>query len=303
MPGVRAIRGLAPALDATVDVVGADFRTAFNRIHGAMARCVYIRPLPVVITTMTMTGKMVLVDEDGAACDNKRPLPMDKLNQVKLVLEIADAMDATYEFELAPPPSSKRKRGASDGRSFRCQLSLVRNGKSVKVYHTGSVHVTGCASCPEFLAMMESLCAFFAETAGLRVQLASFDIQLINVLFTITCPHTGRPMTVAPSALHRRLDVLADVDFENNPSVKIAHKIDGVKVATVCVFQTGNVSVLGAKRATHVAAAIEEVCGILDRAAPTVCTADANTRVRTTTSKQGMCLVDGYPHATIACCM
>ena len=114
------------------------------------------------------------------------------------------------------------------------------------------------------------------------------------------------PMTIAPGALLRHLNtghgVRADFDTERHPSVKIPVLDDsGRKVATVCVFHTGSVSIMGARHPSHMAAAFDTVCTALEECAPWVCSADPRA-VRTTTAKQGLALEEGYPFNMFACC-
>jgi TATA-box binding protein (TBP) (component of TFIID and TFIIIB) len=201
--------------------------------------------------------------------------------------------------------AAKRARGqetSATNKRFRYQLPLKRNGKSVKLFHNGSVHATGCTSPLEFLDMVDALQAFVRETAERDVRLVDFDIQLINTLFVVVCPATRRPMTIAPGALLRHLATPADFDTERHPSVKIPVTLEGAKVATVCVFQTGSVSIMGAKRPAHVALAFETVCDTLDACAAQVCAPDRAAAVRTTTAKQALALADGYPFNLLSCC-
>lgn len=274
---------------------GAGFLGCFERINRVNAGLRHISTLPLSLSTITFTGTLSRAD-----------LPVDEM---RLAVEIAEEMGSPYEFSLdcdQAKATAKRKRGGGSsetGKRFRYQLPLKRRGKSVKLFHNGSVHATGCTSPLEFLEMMEALSAFVADAGDAQAWLVDFDIQLINTLFLVTDPASGRPMTIAPAALLRRLgtDTRADFDTERHPSVKIPLLVDGVKAATVCVFQTGSVSIMGAKRPEHVAAAYEMACTALDGCAPEVCSPDAG-GVRTTTAKQALALVEGYPFNLYACC-
>lgn len=280
---------------------GRGFLDCFARINLVNEGLARISTLPMSLSTITFTGTL-----------SRAQLPV---TEMRLAMEIAEEMGSPYEFALdcdeakaEAKAAGKRKHGgggaaAGTGKRFRYQLPLKRNGKSVKLFHNGSVHATGCTSPLEFLEMMESLTRFVAEAGEIEAWLVDFDIQLINTLFLVTDPASGRPMTIAPGALLRRLgaDTRADFDTERHPSVKIPLLLDGAKCATVCVFQTGSISIMGAKRPEHVAAAYEMVCTALDACAAEVCAPDA-ARVRTTTAKQALSLVDGYPFNLFACC-
>lgn len=305
---------------ATLERFGREFRAAFEDVHEAMRSCRNVRPLPVVVPTITFTGKFD---------DTKLPVDVMRLAaELAAEMEESDAEDTAgrLEFTLVGDEygdGGKRRtttdieRGADGGlevrgrpaqprarsaKTFRGQLSLKRRGKSIKLFHNGSVHVTGCGCPLEFLEVVEALRDFVRDTGGKCVNLTSFDIHMVNAMFTLTCPRTGRPMTVAPSALLRHLAVPAFMDPENNPSVTVPHVVDGRKVATAFVFGTGNVNVLGAKRPAHMASCVRAVCAMLDEAAPRVCAPDKVT-MRTTTSKHGLTLSEGYPFSLLACCL
>jgi hypothetical protein len=288
---------------STLEEFGLEFRAAFDAMNEAMAACKHVRPLPVVVPTITFTGKF-----------DRTFLPVEAM---RLAAELAEELEEPMGFTLVRPVGStgaggvdgpsakkaKKRRVAKDAtKTFRCQVSLDKGGKSIKLFHNGSVHVAGCGCPLEFLALMEALHEFVHDTAGMETRLQSFNIHMVNAMFTLTCPRTGRPMTVAPRALMQRLPVRADMDSENNPSVKIPHIVDGEKVATAFVFQTGNINILGAKRPSHMASCVTALCAMLDEAAPHVCAPSAVV-MRTTTSKQSLHLSDGYPFSLLACCM
>lgn len=290
-----AVAALHSAVEGRLRAFGAEFLDAFGAMNRVRERLQRIGTLPASLSTITFTGTL-----------DTKSLPVEEM---RLAAELAAELDPdTLEFEVdcdVLKRQTKRARGehaASTNKRFRYQLPLKRLGKSVKVFHNGSVHATGCASPLEFLDMIQALCAFVRATAALDVALVDFDIQLINTLFLVVCPATGRPLTVAPGALLRHLRMHADFDTERHPSVKIPIMSGDAKVATVCVFQTGSVSIMGAKRPSHVALAYRTVCEALDACAPAVCAPDAASTMRTTTAKQPLVLVDGYPFNLHCCC-
>ena len=269
--------------------VGLEFTEAFEAMNDAAAACRRVRPLPASVSTITFTGR--LVTPDGQAL--RVPVEDVRLSAM-LALELGDA----------PPFEVDAKRALTASRDgHRYQLSLRRNGKGIKLFHNGSVHVTGCGSPLEFLEVVDALLGFVADTCGVDASLAGFAIQLINVLFVVTCPATGRPMTVAPGAFADSLPEPGDFDAERHPSVKIPLWDGAAKVATACVFQTGTVSIIGARGPRHVAAAYALVCRYLEAAPPGVCAPDAARSLRTTTARQPLFVQDGYPFAAANCCV
>lgn len=301
----------ASRVEAKLTAMGTAFLQAFGRMNRTREGLVHVAPLPLSLSTITFTGRL-----------SRSSLPVEDMRmtaELEAALADEDEDDAgddcggfTVDCDVLKR-SKRARRGGEDAaagegrRRFRYQLPLKRAGKSVKLFHNGSVHATGCTSPLEFVDIGDRLTDFVAHTGGPPdVHLVDFDIQLINTLFLVTCPATGRPVTIAPGALQRHLnngDVRADFDTERHPSVKIpVHDPAGRKVATVCVFQTGSVSIMGARHPSHMAAAFDIVCAALEECAPWVCATDTATAVRTTTAKQGLALQEGYPFNLFACC-
>lgn len=289
-------------MDALVSF-GSGFLAMHERVNDATAALRHVAAQPLTVSTITFTGTL-----------SRTALPVDEM---RLALELAEEMGDGFEFSLdcdkAKAEAKAARRGddvdvasaAARGKRFRSQLPLKRHGKSVKLFHNGSVQSTGCTSPLEFLDTMEALASFIAEAGRVEAWLVDFDIQLINSLFLVVTPGSRAPLTIAPAALRARLGethAAADFDTERHPSVKVPLLVDGRKVATVFVFQTGCVSIMGAKRPEHVAAAYEMVCRELDAHAGAVCAPDRAGVVRTTTAKQALCLQDGYPAGAHAAC-
>lgn len=283
-------------MGVTLRRFGLEFLEAFQAMNETSERLRHVRVLPPSLSTITFTGTL-----------SRGQLPVEDMRLAAcLAEELGEPLEFTVDCDLA-----KRKRSRGGGaaaprgnKRFRYQLPLKRHGKSVKVFHNGSVHATGCTSSLEFLDMMDALLAFVRDTAALEVRLVDFNIHLINTLFLVTCPRSGRPLTIAPQALLARLGgTRADFDTERHPSVKIPVHDGDAKVATACVFQTGSVSVLGARRPSAVALAFRTVCEALDAAAPAVCAPDPAQTVRTTTAKQPLVLRAGYPFNLHSCCL
>lgn len=285
-------------MSQTLEAFGRGFLDCFSRVAAANDRVRHVDVLPMSVSTITFTAKF-----------NVPALPVDAM---RLALELAQEMDEPMGFELDCDLAKRRrkKRRKDDGsggeqdcsKRFRCQLPLKRNGKSVKLFQNGSVQSTGCASPLEFLDLMDELVRFVKHAADVDVAVVDFQINLINTLFSVVQRGSREPVSVAPGAFMRRLppDCRAEFDPERHPAVRIPLLRDGAKVATVSVFQTGCVSIMGARGPEHVAAAYEMIVDALDRAVPEVCA--PATAVRTTTAKKALCLVHGYPFSLFSCC-
>lgn len=274
-------------MECKLRALGGQFLDMFTRINAVPVR--HIAPLPLNVSTITFTGTL-----------SAKALPVEAM---RLAAEISEALGepAISGFSLDCDLLKRKRRTENESKRFRYQLPLKRNGKSLKLFHNGSVHATGCTSPVEFVDMIRALTDFVTHTASMTVSLESFDIQLINALFLVTCPHTGRPLAISPRAFLRHAPQHADFDTERHPSVKMKCFMDGQKVATVCVFPTGSVSIMGAKRPVHVAHAYDLVCRALDGCASEACTPAALT-MRTTTARHPLTLVEGYPLAAYFAC-
>lgn len=265
----------------------AAFLEAFGKINDVVRGLQNIGVTPLSLSTITFTGAL------------DRPLPIEDM---RLAAEIADELDESRDGFKVDCDLLKKRKTDDVHKRFRYQLPLKRNGKSVKVFHNGSVHATGCTSPAEFLETMEALVTFVKDTVGTDVCLVDFHIQLINTLFTAVCPTTKRPLLVPPGKFLKFLKK-ADFDTERHPSVKIAVEEDGKKCATVCVFSTGSISIMGAKSPAHVALAFKVACEALDACAPEVCSPDPAHAMRTTTARHPLVLQEGYPFNLYACCL
>lgn len=269
-----------------------EFLECFERVNDVRASLKNIDTLPVALSTITFTGRL-----------DKQQLPIDGM---RLAANIAGELGDALEFDIdCDVEKARLRQKPCSAKRFRYQLPLRRNGKSLKLFHNGSVHATGCTSALEFLDMVDALHKFVRDTGNVEVCLVDFEPQLINTLFVLT--RDGRPVTVAPGALLRRLNAsvpAADFDTERHPSVKIPLVGEaGEKRATICVFQTGSVSIMGAKRPRHVADAFELACRTLDALAAEVCSCDSGgAALRTTTARHGLHLAEGYPFNLYCCC-
>ncbi len=275
----------ADRVSATLARMDAEFLAAFGKVNDVRARLKNIGVTPLSLSTITFTGAL------------SQALSIEDM---RLAAEIADELDAS-SFKV-DCDLMKRRRTEDVHKRFRYQLPLKRHGKSVKVFHNGSVHSTGCTSPAEFLETIEALTEFVNDTLGVRVGLVAFEVQLINTLFTCVCPLTSRPLMVPPGKFLRCIRT-GDFDTERHPSVKISVEDSGKKVATVCVFGTGSVSIMGAKSPAHVAKAFQVACEALDSCAPEVCSPDPIHSMRTTTAKHPLVLRDGYPFNLHSCCL
>lgn len=262
-----------------------DFHRTFERINDVRGSLRRVATTPPVVNTITFAGTL-----------DTRCVPIEAM---RLGLEIADGMCDPEDLGHFTVDTETTRKKVSDKR-FKYQLPLRRNNKSLKLFKNGSVHATGCTSPLEFLDLIDAMCRLVHDTTHHTVSLTSFDIHLINAMFSVVHPVTRRPITIAPNAFRKDVQN-SDFDTERHPSVKVPVLHNGSKVATVCVFQTGSVSIMGAREPWHVAMAYELICSALD--ASEACTADKTKKIRTTTARHPLTLEHGYPFFMYACCL
>lgn len=268
-----------------------EFLDSMTRIERA-GREKSVSFLPLTITTITLTGTYVI----GGA----QTIPVETLRAME---DVAAGFDLTFD-----EPKVKRKRKDAytrdvvpDKRRFRNQLSVRREGKSAKIFYNGSLHVTGCSSVADFLDVAGLITEFVREGTGIELTLATFDIKMINAGTVIVDRTTGFPVKFPPRALSGAAASFGvDFDSERHPGVKIPVYEDGAKVATTCVFQTGSMSIIGAKRPRHVALAFENTVDVLEACAHVG--ESTTTAMRTTTAKKKLDLMHGYPAASYLAC-
>lgn len=249
--------------------------------------------LPLTVTTITMTAVFGLGDA--------KVIPIDAL---KNATDIARAMDMTVD-----EPKTKRRRKDAfvrdivpEKRRFRNQASLRHGGKSAKIFYNGSLHVTGCASTKDFVDAAVAVAQFVHAATGIVLTPKTVGIQMINAGSTIVDRRTGFPMCFPPrtlSAEAARAGFYVDFDSERHPGVKFPLHEDGVKVATACVFQTGSVSIIGARSPARLAAAFELLTDVIEAC---IHVGKPSAVMRTTTSKKILDLTLGYPTAAYDTC-
>ena len=248
---------------------------------------------PLTITTITMTAVFDL--------GNVKVIPIDVL---KNATDLAREMNMTVD-----EPKTKRRRKDAyvrdvvpEKRRFRNQASLRHGGKSAKIFYNGSLHVTGCASPKDFVDVAVAVAKFVHAATGITLKPKSVGIQMINAGTTIVDKTTGFPLCFPPRTLSAEAvaaGFVADFDSERHPGVKLPVFDNGVKVATVCVFQTGSVSIIGARTPRYLAMAFENMANVIETC---VYLGQPAKAMRTTTSKKRLDFSHGYPAAAYDTC-
>jgi hypothetical protein len=314
-----------------VQRLNGEFLDAFDSIARTVSSLTSIKPLPCSLSTCTFAGRLGFGDDAPEAEQEAR--------FGRIVAGLYDTMDLMEsiddggcEFTLVRDGPAgdddqldaqhgqhgqhgSRKRAAPPKKKFHNQVSLRCDSKSIKLFKNGSVHGTGCPSPILFFDIVDKFCDFLATIEDLpaAIHLKSFHIGMINAMFVIN-DRAGRLLKIRLEALTAlaaeesegdRGVGRAEQELELHPGVKIPlfpDPADRSKKITIRFFQTGSVSITGARKPEHVAMAHAHACRVLDAHAAAVCYPDAKTALRSTTAKQRFDLVGGYVHNQFDAC-
>lgn len=295
----------------------------FLDAFGACAACAdglaRVRPTPCVVSTCTFTGRLGFEGLDDAAA---APVFARIVHDYKAELELLRDLGDDGEFELAlscddgdgdddDSPRAGAKRARPEKKRFAHQITFKRGTRSIKLFRNGTVHGTGCPSPIEFLDLVSHFVEYVEGAVGDRLPpgmaLTSLSTRMMNAMFVACDRASGAILRVRPEALSRRTQ-RAEHETERHPGVKVClwlapggrvvEPVDaaaqGAAKVTVRFFQTGTVSVTGAREPAHVAAAHGFACRLLDDHYDAVCRVDAKTWLRTTTAGKRLDLTEGY---------
>ena len=300
-------RGTTPEdAGAIVARLSEEFLDAFD----AMARVLLrrVRPLPCNLSTCTFTGQLAFpgVDAETAAAVFDRITGAYKM-ELELLRDLDD--DSTFALDRDDDADAD-DADADDARprrkTFAHQITLHAGSRSIKLFKNGTLHGTGCPSPVEFLDLASRFIEFVQRVCGDRIPpnlgLVSIQTRMINAMFVVTDADTGKILKIRPDALTAVAD-RAEHETERHPGVKVQLFMDGPtrvdppkgKRVTVRFFQTGTVTVTGAREPSHLAVAHDYACRVLDDNYDAVCRVDHKTAFRTTTAPRVLNLVGGYP--------
>ena len=290
---------------AIVARLSEEFLDAFDAMVHTTRTLRRVRPLPCNLSTCTFTGQLAF---PGVAAATAATVFGRITSEYKLELELLRDLDEDSVFALdrdddadADDDDARPRR-----KTFAHQITLHAGSRSIKLFKNGTLHGTGCPSPVEFLDLATRFIEFVQRVCGDRIPpdlgLASIETRMVNAMFVVTDAESGRILKIRPDALtavaHR-----AEHETERHPGVKVQLFMDGPtrvdpphgKRVTVRFFQTGTVTVTGAREPSHLAVAHDYACRVLDDNYDAVCRVDQKTAFRTTTAPRVLNLVGGYP--------
>ena len=291
---------------AIVARLSEEFLDAFDAMVHTARTLRRVRPLPCNLSTCTFTGQLAF---PGTDAETAARVFGRITSEYKLELELLRDLDEDAVFALdrdddadADADDDARPRR----KTFAHQITLHAGSRSIKLFKNGTLHGTGCPSPVEFLDLATRFIEFVQRVCGDRIPpglaLASIETRMVNAMFVVTDAQSGRILKIRPDALtavaHR-----AEHETERHPGVKVQLFMDGpTRVdpphgtrVTVRFFQTGTVTVTGAREPSHLAVAHDYACRVLDDNYDAVCRVDQKTAFRTTTAPRVLNLIAGYP--------
>ena len=254
--------------------------------------------IPPTVTTMTITGKF-RYDEEITS-----DLPIEYIRK-KLDEENDLGLYIGVQKVRKHRKDTYKKKVQHDKRKFRHQVPIKHGGKSAKLFYNGSIHVTGITNLVDFVHMMTMVASFIHDITDkeLLVVLEDFKISMINASSLVTdlknFPLSFPPNTI--TSVLRENGQNVDFDSERFPGVKIIISDDnGKKAATGCIFQTGSLSIIGARKPIYIAQIFEVIVKNLD----TMWTLGLSaSKPRTTTSRIPLEISHGYLANTYKLCL
>ena len=281
-----------------------EFLDAFDAMVQTARTLRRVRPLPCNLSTCTFTGQLAFpgTDAETAAMVFGRITSAYKM-ELELLRDLDDdstfALDRDADDDDDDDSRPRRK-------TFAHQITLHAGSRSIKLFKNGTLHGTGCPSPVEFLDLASRFIEFVQRVCGDRIPpdlgLVSIETRMINAMFVVTDADSGRILKIRPDALTAVAD-RAEHETERHPGVKVQLFMDGPtrvdppkgKRVTVRFFQTGTVTVTGAREPSHLAVAHDYACRVLDDNYDAVCRVDHKTAFRTTTAPRVLNLIGGYP--------
>lgn len=193
------------------------YATAMKKHDAALA---HVRPSDFCVSTMTVVTALSVGDVD-----------LERVE--RFIDDPANAAEATFMGHRMSTKNPGKKN------SFYNQLTIRvrdRSGKrAVKVFVNGVLHLTGCKSVRDAVAVADAVCATIEAATCRIVDIADLRVCMINSNFS-----TGHRLRLLE--VKRAVGTECSYDPEGYPAAKFKHG----KVS-IFVFATGKVIVTGGK--------------------------------------------------------
>lgn len=305
------------------------FLEAFTAIEAVKRGLTAFACSPTVLSTCTFTGKLRAEGVPASDAEQRKAFSYI-VYEKRLEMAMLGAMAADTEFRIDSEDSldaiaagKTRKRPRPEKKAFDNQLCFRQGTRSLKLFVTGTVHVTGCSSPMAFISLVDDFVQFlwgegFVPERVDGYTLLEFMPVLINVGFALE-PRGGPGIVkIKPQALAASIGDAATVialpapmtaghveyETERHPSVKLPIFLDAAatKKMTISFCQTGTISVQAAREPAHISAAFAYACALVEAAAATALRPCPEELLRKTTARQVFRLCHGYAGAHYDAC-
>jgi len=179
-----------------------------------------IRPSDFCVSTMTVVMTLSVGDVD--------------LERVERFIEDpANAADATFMGHRMSTATDKKKNSFYNQLTIRVRDRLGK--RAVKVFVNGVLHLTGCKSVRDAVAVGDAVCATIEAASCRIVDIADLRVCMINSNFS-----TGQRLRLLE--VKRAVGTECSYDPEGYPAAKFKHG-----QVSIFVFATGKIIVTGGK--------------------------------------------------------
>ncbi len=304
------------------------FLDAFSAVEAVKRGLTAFACTSAALSTCTFTGKLRARGVPDSDAEQRKAFAY-VVYEKRFEMAMLGAMAADTEFRVDAEgdddggENNNRKRPRPEKKAFDNQLCFRQGTRSLKLFVTGTVHVTGCSSPMAFVSLVCDFVRFLWDEgfvpAGVQgYTLLEFTPVLINVGFALEQREGPGIVKIRPQALATSIAESTvtlpepmtpghvEYETERHPSVKLPIFLDAAatKKMTISFCQTGTVSVQAAREPAHIAAAFGYACALLETAATQHAALHPSPKelLRKTTARQVFRLVHGYGGAHYDAC-
>ena len=285
--------------------LGQNFVDMFRALHDTNTRLVHIAPTPLTVSTMTISGVLLMADEMAtwdheawAAANAERKAkpklksrPTDDHAKVRVPIlavmaKIVEAGGSAGAISLPPvkparaastgtkktktsktASAPKRVKGKAADFCRGSQITLNSKRLSIKLFANGSVHVTGCRSVVQFVEAVDTLITEISTLLGEPpLCLVDGSIGLLNTAFGLFANGAERKLPLAVLRAQFAADgFVASFDVDQYPGILLDIPSSGPKCIKVMIFGTGKINITAGVTPGQTAIAYNTVCTTIDR--------------------------------------
>jgi len=212
------------------------FRDMFQDIHETNTVLKYIHPGMSYVTTITLCGQLTH--------------PVDQAE-----MKVPENLKEMESFGFFRKFSKQNKE-------FSNCISFKSDTACVKLFANGGVHLTGAKSLVQYVDTMDTLCDCLEHIFGVRYQLVSSKMSMLNCAFHAKCKIPLRRLRDALATM----GYMAHYDPDTHSGVRCntkGSKQHADEDWSILVFSSGN-TVMIAKRPHVISRCYDVICRAMD---------------------------------------